>query len=110
MCFFFLSRPRRLFLAGRPAPSSPTPRTLGQLCLDAEATIQLESTDEELVTVSIEGTIESTLNVTAGTEGGRMVWQVEEVVKPFSEEVGFFCLGLENGTIKYFKWHLVSVY
>lgn len=34
-----------------------------------------------------QGMIETTLNITAGSEGGPVVWKVEEVVKPYSQVV-----------------------
>lgn len=40
--------------------------------------------------------IESTLNVSAGNEGGRVVWEVEEVTRSFSEEVSE-CAGEGEG-------------
>lgn len=50
-------------------------------------TLQLESPTEQLVAVGTQGTIDSTLNITAGTEAGRVVWEVMEMTRSFSEEV-----------------------
>eukprot|EP00903_Cladosiphon_okamuranus_P009052 g8654.t1 len=60
--------------------------TAEELCLGEMTTLQLESPTEQLVTLGTQGTIESTLNITAGTEGGAVVWEVEEVTRSFSEE------------------------
>lgn len=58
-----------------------------QECLGEMTTLQLKSPTEQLVAVGTQGTIESTLNITAGTEGGAVVWELEEVITSFSEEV-----------------------
>lgn len=59
-------------------------------------TLQLEAPNEQLVTVGTQGMIESTLNISAGNEGGRVVWEVEEVTRSFSEEVSE-CAGEGGG-------------
>ena len=58
-----------------------------QECLGTKSTVQLDSPATQLLAVGTQGEIQSTLNVTAGEEGGTVVWQVEEVIMPFTEEV-----------------------
>lgn len=51
------------------------------------STVKLAAPDQSLIATGVNGTIESTLNVTAGGEGGMVVWQVEEKETTFSKKV-----------------------
>lgn len=62
-------------------------RRCSQECLGEMTTLQLEAPADELVAVGTQGTIRSALNVTAGTEGGPVVWEVNEVKSSSSKEV-----------------------
>ena len=58
-----------------------------QECLGTTTTVQLDAPATQLLAVGTQGEIKSTLNVTAGEEGGTVVWQVEEIVRPYTEGV-----------------------
>lgn len=49
--------------------------------------MELEAPSYELFAWGIQGTISSTLNITAGREGGPVVWKVEEVAEVHPNEV-----------------------
>lgn len=49
--------------------------------------MQLDSPKDELIAVGVEGEIETSLNITAGREGGRTVWNIQEVQKAYTEDV-----------------------
>ena len=55
--------------------------------------MQLDAPATQLLAVGTHGEIKSTLNITAGGQGdeGTVVWQVEEVVRPYTQEVSHAC-------------------
>lgn len=58
-----------------------------QMCLDETTTVVLEEPEAPLLAVGEAGVVESYLNITAGTEGGPVVWHVETVNRSYSEHV-----------------------
>lgn len=58
-----------------------------QECLGEDTNVLLDSPKEELIAVGVEGEIETSLNITAGKEGGRTVWNIQEVQKSYTEDV-----------------------